>query len=113
MAAIRFTITLDLAHKTVAEERIMANPDGSLNRVRSVFPQGTVTQIADQQVIFVVPADVNDHIQPSRCPSLQDGRVMAACGSQNEPVPDCVLKWKHAPEVKADADRVKHTAGQE
>ncbi|HTW36516.1 MAG TPA: hypothetical protein VMD53_17995 [Rhizomicrobium sp.] len=46
------TLTLDMAKKAAVIEQNSPNS--------FVYPQGTVTEISDQQVIFVLPTNVND-----------------------------------------------------
>ncbi|HUZ34587.1 MAG TPA: hypothetical protein VMV19_21160 [Xanthobacteraceae bacterium] len=62
--AFQHVITLDMARKSVVIEQIVyCAPNCSPSPQRSVFPQGTVTQVTDQQIMFIVPANINDPSQ--------------------------------------------------
>ena len=50
---IRMTITLDLPAKTAAVTTLFPNAGGSPDPIRDADPNGTVTQISDDQITFV------------------------------------------------------------
>ena len=52
--ATRSVVTLDLTNKTAAEEIIAPNPGVSPDPVVMTFQKGTVTQISDGQIAFVI-----------------------------------------------------------